>query len=201
MLRSIDALKAWPPVVSTPWLWALVVAVVLATGYADSRVYWDGPPVKGDEARIAGLVGVSIVVSAAFKAGLPGWRSALWPVGGWLLAMLGVLVRVRAQDKLGKRPDGNRRFNGGLTVVAGEEVITTGPYRVVRHPGYLGVFCLQVGLMVMFAYWPPVLVMLVAVFLSLRRRIATEEEINAREMVGYREYMERVRWRLIPWVW
>lgn len=81
-----------------------------------------------------------------------------------------------------------------------QQVISTGPYAVVRHPMYMGLV-----LMIIFtplalgSYWaviPSVLCIPMNVF-----RIKSEEEILLRELQGYGEYCLKTRYRLIPFIW
>lgn len=79
-------------------------------------------------------------------------------------------------------------------------VVTTGPYRVVRHPMYVGViisvFCTPVVLGSFYAIIPGALI---AVLFLIRT--ALEDRTLKEELPGYREYAERVRYRLLPRVW
>jgi protein-S-isoprenylcysteine O-methyltransferase Ste14 len=79
-------------------------------------------------------------------------------------------------------------------------VVSTGVYRLVRHPMYLGAVLMFLG--------GPVLVgaaTALAVGLSLSLllvvRIADEERLLAHELAGYDDYRHRVRYRLVPFVW
>jgi protein-S-isoprenylcysteine O-methyltransferase Ste14 len=82
----------------------------------------------------------------------------------------------------------------------GQTVVTTGPYAHVRHPGYISIivqalsFPLVMGSPVTFV---PALVSVLAVV----ARTALEDRMLREELDGYREYAERVRWRLVPGVW
>jgi protein-S-isoprenylcysteine O-methyltransferase Ste14 len=87
-----------------------------------------------------------------------------------------------------------------VEVTEEQQLITTGPYALVRHPMYLGI-----SLMFLFtapaldSWWaliPTALVILLLVF-----RIGNEEEVLSRDLAGYREYMQRTRYRLLPGLW
>ena len=79
-------------------------------------------------------------------------------------------------------------------------VASSGPYRYVRHPGYLGTLLLHVGVPFMlnsiWAIIPAVMVVVVLV-----TRAALEDKTLHAELAGYKEYAERVRYRLLPNVW
>ncbi|MEM5775365.1 MAG: isoprenylcysteine carboxylmethyltransferase family protein [Anaerolineaceae bacterium] len=79
-------------------------------------------------------------------------------------------------------------------------MITTGPYALVRHPLYVGailfytLFPLALG-----SYWAMILAALIIPLLV--RRICDEEILLHKELPGYTEYTERLRYRMIPGVW
>jgi protein-S-isoprenylcysteine O-methyltransferase Ste14 len=82
----------------------------------------------------------------------------------------------------------------------GHHVVTTGPYRVVRHPGYLGNAsawpCIALAIGSWWALLPAGLV--VALYVV---RTALEDRTLQQELDGYVEYAQRVRYRLLPGVW
>jgi len=87
-----------------------------------------------------------------------------------------------------------------VRVEEGQKVISTGPYALVRHPMYLGAVVLVIGTPVALgSWWTLLLVPLFALILYFR--IANEEQVLARDLVGYREYQRKVRHRLIPFIW
>src|SRR5262249_11674992 len=82
----------------------------------------------------------------------------------------------------------------------GHTVVTTGPYRYVRHPLYAGALLYFLGTPLQLGSWlglAPVPLMIVA----LAFRAVMEERMLATELKGYADYAERVRWRLIPRIW
>ena len=82
-----------------------------------------------------------------------------------------------------------------------QTVIDTGPYAVVRHPMYLGSIVLYgftpLALGSFWALLPFWLFIPIITFL----RIPNEEEVLKRELPGYEEYMQKVKYRLLPGVW
>ena len=72
----------------------------------------------------------------------------------------------------------------------GQRVISTGPYRIVRHPMYAGAALYMIGILV-----------LPLIFGALFVRIFIEEAALRQGLPGYGDYAARVRYRLIPGVW
>jgi protein-S-isoprenylcysteine O-methyltransferase Ste14 len=81
-----------------------------------------------------------------------------------------------------------------------QKVISTGPYALVRHPMYAGALVMLVGIPIALGSWWGVLV-IVAMIPVLIWRLFDEEKFLARNLPGYLEYQDRVRYRLIPLVW
>ena len=87
-----------------------------------------------------------------------------------------------------------------IGVQEGQTVVSTGLYGVVRHPMYAVT-------LVLFLSMPLVLgsglafVVFLAYPAIIAKRIRNEEEVLARDLPGYTEYLKKVRWRLIPFVW
>ena len=83
---------------------------------------------------------------------------------------------------------------------AGHEVITTGPYAVVRHPMYSGCilwfFSMSIALGSLYGLIPTGFMTILLIV-----RISYEEKILHEELEGYTEYTKKVKKRLIPWVW
>ena len=82
----------------------------------------------------------------------------------------------------------------------GQRIITTGPYRYVRHPFYTGSLLLFLGAPLLLGSWWGLAGAAVLIGL-LCMRILIEEETLRSELADYEAYAARVRYRLIPMVW
>jgi protein-S-isoprenylcysteine O-methyltransferase Ste14 len=91
---------------------------------------------------------------------------------------------------------------GGSTIeiVADQKVITTGPYALVRHPMYAAVLVMVVGVpLALGSLWGlAVLALTVPVLIW---RILDEEKLLKQDLPGYTEYAQKVRYRLVPYLW
>ena len=123
------------------------------------------------------------------------WSSLPWPVviASDILVLAGYLFicRVFIENSYASRT---------IEVHAGQSVITTGPYAVVRHPMYSAVLVLMVfSPLALGSYWALIPALAMPLFMVLR--IRDEEALLLEELDGYREYTEETRYRLIPGIW
>jgi len=110
-----------------------------------------------------------------------------------LLALLGAALRFWAMATL------KDSFSRTLAVRAGQAVVSTGPYGVVRHPGYLANGLVFVSTALLVSGNALVAGACAAAFLvAWHRRIAAEEAMLTRELPAYRAYAARVPYRLLP---
>lgn len=120
---------------------------------------------------------------------VPPWLSVLGDVlvaAGLAIAML-VIVQ-------------NSYAAATVTVESGQTLVSDGLYRFVRHPMYVGNVIMMVGMpLALGSYWGLLFVIPGGVMLALR--ILDEEKLLTAELTGYREYRQRVRYRLVPYLW
>jgi protein-S-isoprenylcysteine O-methyltransferase Ste14 len=82
----------------------------------------------------------------------------------------------------------------------GHSVISTGPYRYVRHPMYAAIVVFVVGTSLLLGSWFGMLAGGLFLGLLARRALLEEQALRA-NLPGYEAYIARVRYRLIPYVW
>ena len=150
---------------------------------------------------LAPLMAVSVGFPLVIVAGLDhrfAWSPAfpLWvTVLGFLLIALGYAFAVWALVE-------NRFFSSvvRIQVDRGHLVCDTGPYRIVRHPGYAGNMLALPGIVLaLSSTWtiiPAVMALIIAVI-----RTQLEDQTLQDELPGYRDYAQRVRYRLFPGIY
>lgn len=82
----------------------------------------------------------------------------------------------------------------------GHKVVSTGPYRYVRHPMYSAFIPFMVGTPLLLGSWYGVLLGL-GFMVVLARRAVLEESTLREELQGYADYMTQVKYRILPYVW
>jgi len=87
-----------------------------------------------------------------------------------------------------------------IQVEKGQTVISTGPYSIIRHPMYVGVLVMYLATPIALGSYVALIPFLL-IPIILYFRILNEEEVLLRELPGYKEYCEKTRYRLIPYVW
>jgi protein-S-isoprenylcysteine O-methyltransferase Ste14 len=124
------------------------------------------------------------------------------PALPWQVEILAMLLMVLAYGFSSWAMLANRFFAAVVRIQQdrGQQVVDTGPYRFVRHPGYagalLGFLLFPLALSVYWAYLPG-LVYLAAVLL----RTAKEDQLLQNELAGYAQYSTKTRYRLFPGIW
>ncbi|MZQ75798.1 MAG: isoprenylcysteine carboxylmethyltransferase family protein [Peptoclostridium sp.] len=87
-----------------------------------------------------------------------------------------------------------------IQVEKGQQVITTGPYAIVRHPMYLGLITMILFTpLALGSYWA-IIPALLCIPMNVIRIIG-EEEVLLRGLAGYSDYCAKTRYRLVPFIW
>jgi protein-S-isoprenylcysteine O-methyltransferase Ste14 len=142
---------------------------------------------------------IVLLVAAVLVVGALDWRFGwsvvpLWAVVvGDVLVAAGLLLAQLVVEQ-------NNYAGATITVEAGQPLVSTGLYGVVRHPMYSGVLVMMVGTpLALASLWALLVVILAIPVLAVR--IFDEESVLTDELTGYREYKDQVRYRLVPGVW
>jgi len=150
---------------------------------------------------LAGVMALYGPAAICIVAGLDvrfGWSPGIPPallVVGLAIAVLGSLLTTWAMAS-------NRFFYGVLRIAKdrGHTVASGGPYRYVRHPGYVGAIAFDLATpLILGSLWaliPAALTTLLSVV-----RTVLEDKALLHELDAYQEYAERTRYRLLPGVW
>ena len=143
-------------------------------------------------ATIVAVIAVLVVSALDHRFG---WSTVPTPVvilGNILVAVgLGIAQLVVIQ---------NSYAAATITVEAGQKVVSTGLYGLVRHPMYVGTLIMMVGTpLALDSYWG--LLAIVLALPVLAARIEDEERMLRQELDGYDEYTHKVHYRLVPGVW
>ena len=94
----------------------------------------------------------------------------------------------------------NNYASANITVEDGQPLVSTGLYGVVRHPMYSGNVILMIGIaLALGSYWALLLVVVGTLLMIVR--IFDEEKMLSEQLGGYRQYMDKVRYRLVPFAW
>jgi protein-S-isoprenylcysteine O-methyltransferase Ste14 len=159
---------------------------------ADQKA-WDKP--------LVGLAVGLLPILSGIVAGLDerfGWKPEVPVIAQWIataLVALGYGITVWAMRT-------NAYFSAIVRIQTdrGHRVVTGGPYRFMRHPGYVGAIIFTLATPIMLgSVWALIPALLAAVVYVVRTR--KEDDTLQAELPGYREFTEQTRFRLIPGVW
>ena len=150
--------------------------------------------------KIVVIASITLGIVAAFWATFRLPRFAMGPewkvlfflgIAVWLA---GILFRFYSMRVLG------RFFTYDVAISQGQHVVEIGPYRVVRHPSYLGGLIASLGLGMTMTNWAALLLPLCCSLIGYGYRIPIEERALVQGLgEEYRRYMKRT-WRLVPYV-
>jgi protein-S-isoprenylcysteine O-methyltransferase Ste14 len=140
---------------------------------------------------------MSIPALAALDDGRFHWLSVPW----WVCGM-GYLLLIAGLAGLTWAESVNELFEPTLRIQTdrGHRVVDTGPYAIVRHPGYVFASLFFIGMpLTLGSLWA--LIPAVVACLILVLRAVREDQTLQNELPGYKEYAQRVRYKLIPGIW
>jgi protein-S-isoprenylcysteine O-methyltransferase Ste14 len=114
---------------------------------------------------------------------------------GSVLVLAGLIIRVKSIMKL------KQQFTYTVTKIENHELIQTGLYKIIRHPGYLGQLIIFLGISVCLSNWLSILLMIIPVLFGYLNRIKVEEKFMIEQMgQKYLDYQKKTK-RLIPGIY
>ena len=155
---------------------------------------------KEERVKQKGVVALSgiLFVASFILAGLDfrfGWSSlphwVVWTSSIVFLLSYGMYAEVMRE---------NEWLSRSIEVMEGQKVVSTGLYGIVRHPMYTATIAMFLAMPLVMGSWWAFLVM-VPYVIAIVTRIKDEETLLTKELEGYQEYKEKVRWKLIPYIW
>ena len=133
---------------------------------------------------------LSFIIASTKMGRIYHWNTFF--VTGSILALIGLIIRVTSILTL------KQQFTYTVTKIENHELIETGLYKIIRHPGYLGQLIIFLGISTCLSNWISVLLMIIPVSLGYLNRINIEEEFMVAQMgQKYLDYQKRTK-RLIP---
>ena len=118
---------------------------------------------------------------------------------GWL-TVTGIILFILSYILYGEVLRENIYLSRTIEVQEGQRVVDTGMYGIVRHPMYSVTLVLFLSMPLILGSWPTLIIFLIYPVL-IAKRIRNEEEVLEKGLEGYVEYKEKVRYRLLPFIW
>jgi protein-S-isoprenylcysteine O-methyltransferase Ste14 len=206
-----------PILVSRSWDWieAWAYATIYIAGFVISRLLatWRHPDILAERARfmqhknaktwdkrlvpLMGITGIATLVVTGLD------KLFDWSPGFSSLIKILSLIVLTAGYTLGSYALIENRFFSGMVRIQserGHKVVSSGPYRWIRHPGYAGALLTYlVTPLLLDSLWAVIPTVVTSILLLYRMYL--EDVTLKNELNGYSDYMERVRFRVLPGVW
>lgn len=195
------------------WLWAWVfLGICVASASINSffmlrtnpeTIAERGQPkeTRSWDKIVGGLWAACIFLAVPLVAGLDmrfGWT----PTPGHFYNIAGGVTLAVGLGLAGWAMISNAYFSTAVRIQSerGQVVCRSGPYRCIRHPGYAGFVLQSLGTPILLgSFWALIPGMMAAAFMVLRTFL--EDRMLQAELNGYRQFVDEVRYRLVPGIW
>ena len=186
----------WPAALRLPQLWMMVGVGILVNMLQPSYRPFEGSRTAEDRGTAAQILWTVYLTQAAALLELILRRRIALPldVTTWIalsVMIVGLGLRTWAVVLLGPW------FTWNIENQPGQQLVSNGPYRLVRHPSYTGALITFVASCVLLRSWIAAVLAFLALTLAFLRRIREEEALLIRALPGYDSYMSRTG-RLLP---
>jgi protein-S-isoprenylcysteine O-methyltransferase Ste14 len=191
--------------IPTFWLyWAILAAVFVAAfalldrGLVQERMRPGGRPTPLG-LRLLNVVLLMHWIIAGLDRGRLHWSDSV-PL--WLQAFA-LFTIVAAYALVFWAMVENRFFSSVVRIQSerGQHVVESGPYAFVRHPGYSAGILILAASGVALGSWIAAAFLVAVSVPFLLYRVIREDRVLQEQLPGYRDYAQRVRWRLVPGIW
>ena len=148
--------------------------------------------------KLSALTTIIAYVVAGLDSGRYHWSPHLH----WGAGLLGIVLMLLGQVLFLIAKKTNRFFSSVMRIQndRGHTVCETGPYRFVRHPGYLGMIISWAGFPLLIgSIWSTIPVGIAIILLLVRTRL--EDKTLIEELTGYSQYIQKTRPKLVPGLW
>ena len=195
---------------AVPMFWAYLVLFAVLCVAASGAVYLLSPdlvkervrPGEGEQDRVTVRALYLLMFLQLLLAGLDVGRLHWSAIVPFPLQILGLVGFAMGTGLTTWAMLVNRFFSSAVRLQPdrGQHVVTSGPYRLVRHPGYSGGLLLLLSAGVALGSWIAIVPILLVAPLMVRRTLI-EERMLAGGLPGYVDYTRRVWSRIVPRVW
>ena len=152
---------------------------------------------RGEQSLVIKLSGL-MFLTGFILAGLS-FRLGWWMLPKWV-SILGAVLFLISYALYAEVLRENTWLSRTIEVQEGQTVVSTGLYGIVRHPMYAATLVLLLSMpLVLGSVW--CLLVFLAYPAIISKRLLDEERFLAEELPGYGEYMKKVKWRLVPFIW
>jgi len=150
------------------------------------------------------ILGLSFLITILMyvTAGLDSGRFHWSPDFHWGLSLSGILLTASGQLLFLTAQKQNKFFSSTVRIQTDREhtVCDTGPYKIVRHPAYLGSIIQLLGFPLLFGSLWSIIPICLSITLLIIRTILEDKTLK-NELKGYIEYSDKTRYKIIPFVW
>ena len=187
--------------------WLLMAILFVPMFFAGVLMYFKAPDLlksrlsaketqseQKDVIRYSGLMFIAAFVIAGLN-----YRFQ-WIMMPRAIVWIGVVIFLLAYCFFGEVLRENRYLSRTIEVQDGQTVVDTGLYGIVRHPMYTATVLLFLSMPLVLNSLISFIIMLAYIPIIVKR-IRNEEEVLKTELKGYKEYKQKVKYRLIPFIW